>query len=152
MSVEGFLRVSIDLNDTHTEDSIDSLKKVALSSSNAYTNGIIAVASGTCGTTAETIDISNFRGADGELVDFGPISGLDDSLRICFLATPAASLRFLDTSITRGTFLHSVNDKPSVSFLARYPEGTPQFFVGTQQQPEEPSYTASYTLVIMKEA
>jgi hypothetical protein len=151
MAVNGTINVNLSALDTYTADGVHSEKKVVLSSSDNLPSAVVAVASGTCGTTAETIDITNFRGADGELVAFGAISGLDDTLRICFSATPAASLKFVNTTIARGTDLHSVNGKPSISFLSKEPENNPLFFVSTQIQTGEPSYTASYTLVLIKE-
>jgi len=151
MSVEGFARVSIDLNDTHTEDSIDSLKKVVLSSSDTFTNGVVVVATGTCGTSAVSVDFSEFRGADGELVSW---DSYGTSTRIAFAASPSAQLDWDNVSNLR---LTSRNDDVAITSL---PLGTLPLSPGPMEVktvvgfgfPPPAPYTASYTVIMMQEA
>jgi hypothetical protein len=72
MSIEG--RISIDAL-FHDKDGTASLKVVSLQDSRAYTSGKVAIVSGTCGTTAVTIQVAPtaFRDAGGAFVSFAEI-------------------------------------------------------------------------------
>ena len=152
MAVSGTINVNLSAIDAHTEEGVESEKKVALSSADNLASAVIAVASGTVGTTAVNLDFSNFRGADGNLVDFGGINGFNDTLRVAFAANPAASLKYDSGDSARELRLHSGLDIPSVSLLPRYPDTTYTMSVQTFEAPNEDAYTASYTVLMLKDA
>lgn len=69
MSLEG--RISVDCL-FHDKDGTASLKVVSLQDSQAYASGKVAIVSGTCGTSAVTIQVAPtaFRDASGAFVSF----------------------------------------------------------------------------------
>jgi hypothetical protein len=69
MSIEG--RISIDVL-FHEKDGTAALKVTSLQDSRAYTSGKVAIVSGTCGTSAVTIQVAPtaFRDASGAFVSF----------------------------------------------------------------------------------
>jgi len=151
MAVSGTVNVNLSALDSYTADGVDSEKKVVLSSSDNLPSSVVVVASGTCGTTAVNVDFSEFRGADGELVSWEdyPIS-----TRIAFAATPSAQLDWDNVSNLR---LTSRNNDVAITSL---PLGTLPLSPGPMQVktiagfgiPLPPPYTASYTVVMLKEA
>jgi hypothetical protein len=72
MSLEG--RINIDVL-FHDKDGTASLKVVSLQDSRAYTTGKVAIVSGTCGTSAVTIQVAPtaYRDASGAFVSFSEI-------------------------------------------------------------------------------
>lgn len=152
MAVSGTINVNLSALDTYTADGVDSEKKVVLSSSDNLPSAVVAVASGTCGTTAVNVDFSQFRGADGELVDFGSIDALDETLTIAFSASPSASLKYAGGSLSREMELHSQGGRVSVSSLPKYPDLSYTITARTIVAPLQPAFTASYTVVMLKEA
>jgi len=152
MAVSGTINVNLSALDTYTADGVDSEKKVVLSSSDNLPSAVVAVASGTCGTTAVNVDFSQFRGADGELVDFGNIDALDETLRIAFSATPSARLKYASGNAGREMEIHSQGGRVSVSSLPNYPDLIYTITARTITPPATPAFTASYTVVMIKEA
>jgi len=152
MAVSGTINVNLSALDTYTADGVDAEKKVVLSSADNLASAVVAVASGTVGTTAVNVDFSNFRGADGNLVDFAGINGFNDTLRVAFAASPAASLKYDSGDSARELRLHSGLNLPAVSLLPRYPDTTYTMSVQTIDAPMEEPYTASYTVLMLKEA
>jgi hypothetical protein len=67
MSLNGRINVDVLFHDT---DGTASLKVVSLEGSSEYGTGVVAVASGTVGTAQQTLSISSYRGADGNVVAF----------------------------------------------------------------------------------
>jgi hypothetical protein len=69
MSIEG--RINVDVL-FHDKDGTASLKVVSLQDSRAYTSGKVAIVSGTCGTSAVTIQVAPtaYRDSSGVLVSF----------------------------------------------------------------------------------
>ena len=82
MSIDG--RINVDVL-FHDKDGTASLKVVGLKDSDAYTNGRVAIMSGTCNTTGVTLSFgpSTYRNASGALVNVAP----GGNGRIAFLAT-----------------------------------------------------------------
>lgn len=152
MAVSGTINVNLSAIDTAVSEGVEAEKKVAVSSAVNLESAVVAVASGTCGTSAVNIDFSQYRGADGELVDFGGINGLNDTLRVAFSANPAASLKYDSGDSSRELRLHSGLDIPSISLLPRYPDTTYTMSVQTLDAPNEDAYTASYTVLMLKDA
>jgi hypothetical protein len=72
MSLEG--RINVDVL-FHDKDGTASLKVVSLQDSQAYTSGKVAIVSGTCGTSAVTIQVAPtaYRDASGAFVSFSEI-------------------------------------------------------------------------------
>ena len=151
MAVSGTINVNLSALDTYTTDGVDSEKKVVLSSSDNLPSAVVAVASGTCGTAAVNVDFSEFRGADGELVSWGSYLV---STRIAFAASPSAQLDWDNVSNLR---LTSRGNDVAITSL---PLGTLGLSPGPMQVktvtgsgfPPPPPYTASYTVVMLKEA
>ena len=67
MALNGRINVDVLFHDT---DGTTSLKVVSLEGSSEYATGVVAVASGTVGTAQQTLNISSYRGADGNVVAF----------------------------------------------------------------------------------
>jgi hypothetical protein len=151
MAVSGTINVNLSALDTYTTDGVDSEKKVVLSSSDNLSSAVVAVASGTCGTTAVNVDFSEFRGADGELVLWDSYLS---STRIAFAASPSAQLDWDDVTNLR---LTSRNNAVAITSL---PLGTLPLSPGAMQVktitpfgiPPPPPVTASYTVVMLREA
>ena len=148
MAVSGTINVNLSAIDTYTAEGVDSEKKVVLSSSDNLPSAEVVVASGTCGTTAVNVDFSQFRGADGELVDWG---GYPQSTKIAFSATPSAQL---DWDITANLRLTSRNNSTALTDmpLGNLPLTPQPMQVKTVTGFLNPAYTASYTVVMIKEA
>ena len=93
MSIEG--RISIDAL-FHDKDGTASLKVLSLQDSQAYASGKVAIVSGTCGTTAVTIQAAPtaYRDASGSLVSFSEISRfvIKSGVRGVLVTNPATSL------------------------------------------------------------
>lgn len=147
MAVSGTINVNLSALDTYTADGIDSEKKVVLSSSDNLPSAVVAVASGTCGTAAVSVDFSQFRGADGELVSFG---SYDESTRIAFSASPSAEFEWI-LGLVRMT---SRNNEVAVTSRPIVLENVGPMNVKTivPSFPPSTGYTASYTIVMLKEA
>jgi hypothetical protein len=82
MSVEGSISVAVDFNDTASDEGLEVLKKIRLSSNTAVTSGKIAIASGTVSTTVIEYGppegggfLGGYRDASGDLVSFDTITG-----------------------------------------------------------------------------
>ena len=151
MAVSGTINVNLSALDAYTSDGVESEKKVVLSSSDNLPSAVVAVASGTCGTAAVSVDFSEFRGADGELVSW---DGYQSSTRIAFTASPSAQLDWDNVANLR---LTSRNDAVAITSL---PLGSLPLSPGPMQVktitgfglPPPPPYTASYTVVMLKES
>ena len=86
MSLEG--RINVDVL-FHDKSGSESIKVLSLASSNGYTDGKVAIVSGTCGTSSVFINCNptSSVGADGQPVDFqGAVT------RVAFSATTWAKL------------------------------------------------------------
>ena len=148
MAVSGTINVNLSALHTYTADGVDAEKKVVLSSSDNLPSAVVAVASGTCGTTAINVDFSEFRGADGELVSF---IGYPPSMRIAFAASPLGMLtwdRNAGLSLTSRDNQIAITSMPISSGIPS--PGNPMQ-VRVVQELLGPS-TASYTVVMLKEA
>lgn len=148
MAVSGTINVNLSALDTYTADGVDAEKKVVLSSSDNLPSAVVAVASGTCGTTAINVDFSEFRGADGELVSF---IGYPPSMRIAFAASPLGMLtwdRNAGLSLTSRDNQIAITSMPASSGV---PSPANPMQVSIIQEILGPS-TASYTVVMLKEA
>jgi hypothetical protein len=72
MSIEGRIAVDVGFSDSTSASGVQSLKRIALTSTDSYSSGKVAVISGTASTQAVTIPVnpSTFRNANGAIVSF----------------------------------------------------------------------------------
>jgi len=152
MAVSGTINVNLSAIDTYTAEGVDSEKKVVLSSSDNLPSAVVAVASGTCGTTAVNVDFSQFRGADGELVDW---ASWPTSTRIAFIADPSAALDWDAASLPLR--MTSRNEQVAITSmpLGTIPLAPAALQIKTVQGfgiPTPSPYTASYTVMLIREA
>lgn len=74
MSIEGRIAIDIGFTDLHTADGVQSVQRIALTATDSYTTGKVAVFSGTIGTAAITIvqapNLHTYRDASGQIVSF----------------------------------------------------------------------------------
>jgi len=150
MAVSGTINLSLSAIDTASSAGVEAEKKVSLASTDNISSAVVVAVSGTCGTTAVQVDPFNsgYRGADGELVDFGSLS---PSTRIAFVAEPSAALNWDEGGIqlrmaSRGNV--AISDLP----LGTLPLSPAALDIKTVASFGQPSPTASFTVVFMREA
>ena len=133
MSIEGRIAVDASFSDTATGTSVQSLKRLALTSTDAYSTGKIAILAGTCGTAAVAVAVapSTYKDADGSAVSFATVT------RFAFAASAAAVC-----SEVAGAGV-AVSGGSRVSVSDSRGGGTAGFNVSAY------SGTASYSLVIV---
>ena len=132
MSIEGRVAVDAAFSDTSTGTGVQSLKRLVLTSTDAYSSGKVAVVSGTCGTAAVAVAVtpSTYKDADGSAVSFATVT------RFAFAASEAAVC-----SEAAGAGV-AVSGGSRVSVSDSRGGGTSGFNVSAY------AGTASYTLVI----
>jgi hypothetical protein len=85
MSIEGRIAIDVGFTDSGSSTGVQSVKRIALTSTDAYTAGKVAVYAGTCGTAAVSVSSDGgYRGADGALV------GINVVTRFAFASSGAA--------------------------------------------------------------
>jgi hypothetical protein len=132
MTLEGRIAVDVAFSDSETSTGTQSLKRLAVTSTDAYSSGKVAIVAGTCGTAAVAIAVapSAYKDASGAAVSFASVS------RFAFAASSAAvcsEAAGAGVAITGGNRV-ALSDGRS--------GGTAGFNVSAY------SGTASYTLVI----
>lgn len=132
MTIEGRIAVDVGFSDSTSASSVQSLKRIALTSTDSYTSGKVAVISGTAGTAAVSVAVAptTYRDSAGSLVSFSSIT------RVVFKSTSAASL--IDNA-TGNTF-SSDGNSVAVSSLAGNQ--------GDALQVQSGSGTVSYIVVL----
>jgi hypothetical protein len=74
MSIEGRIAIDVNFADSSDATGVQSLKKIQLADTTAYTSGKVAVVSGTCGTSAVTVaslgSALSYRDSAGSQVSF----------------------------------------------------------------------------------
>jgi len=136
MTIEGRIAVDVSFADSATSSGVQSLKRITLTSTDAYSSGKVAIVTGTCGTAQVSIDFnpSTYRNAEGNVVSFSTVK------RIAFSATaPSPGTLLQDSS---GTVLRSVSESVAVCDSTDSGDDVLSAYVVGQ------SGTASYTLVI----
>lgn len=139
MSAEGIISSSCLF---HDKDGDAALRVVSLSSSESYASGNVAVVSGTCGTTAVTIDFSQYKTAAGDAAAAGDWPAV---IRLAFSASPAG---IMETSgniaaMSVGSKAGEVACVSNPGFAGSTPDLDPVVTV------KAVSGTASYTVVIV---
>lgn len=76
MSLKGKFAIDVQFADSDASGGVRSVKTLALQHASEYTDGKVAVLTGTCGTSATTVAISptTYRDASGSVVSFASIS------------------------------------------------------------------------------
>ena len=76
MSILGKFAIDVQFADSTAADGVKSVKTLALQHASEYSDGKVAVLTGTCGTSAVTVAISptTYRDASGSIVSFASIS------------------------------------------------------------------------------
>lgn len=133
MSIEGRIAVDVGFSDSTTASGVQSLKRIALTSTDSYSSGKVAVLSGTASTQAITVPVNPtaFRDAGGSLVSF-----TSSISKVAFKSSGAASL--IDYST--GAVVPCDGNSVSVFSL--------QGNQGDDLQIQASSGTVSYTIVI----
>jgi hypothetical protein len=76
MSIEGRIAIDVSFSDTASGTGMQALKRLALTSTDAYTSGKVALITGTCGTANVTIALAptTYEDASGAAVSFASVS------------------------------------------------------------------------------
>lgn len=132
MSLEGRIAIDVAFSDSAAGAGVQSLKRLALTSTDAYSSGKVALLSGTCGTAAVAIAVapSAYKDSSGSAVSFASVS------RFAFAASSAAVC-----SEAAGAGV-AISGGSRVAICDSRSGGTAGFNVSAY------SGTASYTLVI----
>ena len=132
MSLEGRIAIDVAFSDSTASTGTQSLKRLVLTSTDAYTSGKVALLSGTCGTAAVAIAVapSTYKDSSGSAVSFATVT------RFAFAASAAAVC-----SEAAGTGV-AISGGSRVAVCDSRNGGTAGFNVSAY------SGTASYSLVI----
>lgn len=86
MSLEGRIAIDVAFSDSTSSTGTQSLKRLVLTSTDAYTSGKVALVAGTCGTAAVAIAVapSTYKDSSGAAVSFATVT------RFAFAASAAA--------------------------------------------------------------
>jgi len=133
MSLEGRIAIDVGFTDSATSTGVQSVQRIALTSTDACTSGKVVVVAGTMTTAGAQIDLSpsTFRDASGSLVSLATVS------RYAFACSRRAKM------LDGGSDMTAVSDADRVAVCeagntaATFVVLTPLFTSGT----------ASYTLV-----
>jgi len=141
MSIEGRIAVDVSFADKADGTGVQSLKKIQLADTQAYTSGKVAIVSGTCGTAAVQVwgglvGSVDYTNSAGEAVTMSSVQ------RVAFQASPSAVVR--GTGSWGTLDLTSNSDESAVSGRPFY--ATPQ--VGGSLTVQTVTGTASYTVVL----
>lgn len=90
MSIEGRIAIDVSFADSEEGTSVQSLKKITLVDTTAYTSGKVALVAGTTGTAETTIQIapSQYVDASGAAVSIATVG------RFVFACSRAATVKF----------------------------------------------------------
>lgn len=93
MSIEGRIAIDVSFSDSTSASGVQSLKRIALTSTDSYSTGKVAVLTGTVGTAAVTLAVapSVYRDASGAFVSFSTIT------RVAYKSSGATTLSDLST-------------------------------------------------------
>jgi hypothetical protein len=107
MALNGTINVSMSFVDTASSTGVESEKKASLASADVYTSGKVAVVTGTVGTAAQNIDLSDldYRDAAGNLVTMSYVD------RAGFVSENEAFVSFVDIDIK----LHATDNHMAIS-------------------------------------
>jgi hypothetical protein len=97
MSADGFASVTVDYNDITNGEYLDTLKKIRISSNESTAGGLVAIATGTAGTTAVTLDLFSlgYTDSNGDAVTFSSEAYIDG---VAFAADPHGTVSICPSS------------------------------------------------------
>ena len=124
MSIEGRIAIDIGFTDLHTASAVQSVQRIALTATDSYTTGKIAVLSGTLGTAVVTLSVqpTNYRDASGALVSFSSVS------RAIFQASEGVNIGDGGNSLTgQKLCVFSTSGTPSIDLQPAYTSGTASY-------------------------
>lgn len=134
MSIEGRIAIDVSFSDTTSDTGMQALKRLVLTSTDAYSSGKVALITGTCGTASVTVSLapSTYKDASGEAVSFSTLT------RLAFACSRPAYL----------------NESPALRLYSdggRVSVGDAYLTAASQESvvPLFTSGTASYSLVIL---
>lgn len=133
MSIEGRIAVDASFSDLTTGTNLQSLMRMALTSTDAYSSGKVALVTGTCGTAAVAVAVTptTFRDSSGSVVSFATVT------RFAFSASaPAVCSEAVGLAV-------AISDGNRVSVGDSRSGGTAGFNVSSY------SGTASYSLLVV---
>jgi hypothetical protein len=136
MSIEGRVAVDVSFADSATSGGVQSLKKITLSDTQAYTSGKVAIVTGTVGTAGATVFTQpmspEYKDASGSVVSFSSVSALAFKCsRDCSVSDPDGVAGNRIRSNGSSCVTDWVPEGPNLSIEANFTSGT-----------------ASYTLVL----
>jgi hypothetical protein len=133
MSIEGRIAIDVGFTDSGSSTGVQSVQRIALTSTDAYTAGKVVIVAGTCGTASVAIAVapSTYRDADGSLVTLATVD------RFAFAASAAA--RCAEASGSGA----AISSASRVALSDARGGGTAGFNVSAY------SGTASFTLVVV---
>jgi len=134
MSLEGRIAIDVGFTDSGSSTGVQSVKRISLTSTDAYTAGKVVVAAGTMTTAGAQIDLSPsaFRDASGSLVSLATVS------RYAFACSRRAKMNDGGSNMTVASDADRVAVCEAGSTAATLVILLPLFTSGT----------ASYTLVV----
>ena len=141
MSVDGFISSSALF---HDKDGTTTLKVVSLASADSYSSGMVAIASGTCGTSVSTVDFSQYKKPDGTDFDVNYISSV---LRLAFTSDNPAKMTTAGNiaAMTVGANRNEVSIVTNPGFSGLVPATPPVVQVAAV------SGTANYSVILLGE-
>ena len=133
MTIEGRIAIDVSFSDTTSDTGMQALKRLVLTSTDAYSTGKVAIISGTCGTAGVAVAVapSTYKDAAGSAVSFATVT------RFAFASQGTAMCH----QVNGNCIVISDGNRVSVSD-SRF-GGTAGFTVSAY------AGTASYTLVIL---
>jgi hypothetical protein len=132
MSIEGRIAIDVSFSDSTTSSGVQSLKKISLVDTTAYTTGKVAIVTGTCNTSSDNVvslSSPGYRDSSGQVVSFSNIT------RVAFHATRS-------TGLFAGIVNYGRSDGNVSVTNFEVPLGVTGFILRTT------AGTASYTLVL----
>lgn len=141
MSLDGFVSSSAIF---HDKDGTTTLKVVSLASADSYSSGQVAIASGTCGTSAATVDFSQYKKPDG--TDF-EATDVTTVLRLAFTSDNPAKMTTAGNiaAMTVGSSRNEVSIVTNPGFSGFVPAAPPVVQVAAV------SGTANYSVILLGE-
>lgn len=99
MSIEGRIAVDASFSDLTTGTNLQSLMRLALTSTDSYTSGKVALITGTCGTATVSISLAptTFRDSSGSLVSFTTVTRFAFAASAIAYATESPAAKVLSS-------------------------------------------------------
>lgn len=134
MSIEGRIAIDVSFSDSTSASGVQSLKRIALTSTDSYSTGKVALVSGTVGTAAVAVGIfpSAYKDASGSAVSFQSVQ------RVALSASGTAGVAVQQA----GTPMYVISRSSRIAVSEGYGES------GEDLSVEAVNGTATFTLVV----